>query len=473
MDLFEALDKIGELTPVALPLIFGAGLGFLALAKAKEARGKLPFRSFLERNGKRPYITTRNPKKINGIFLGKMGGMGGYIFLPPEAEAHLLIIGPSGVGKTSCFLIPSIQRWQGTGFYIDIEGDIVANARARDMVVWKPSDPNGLPYNLFGHIDSMDTEEEKNKALEELAHLLLPPVDETASDASKYFNKGGRNYLTASLIGYYGEGWDFCDICRKVVSTPAIELFKDLYKLGNELVDIYIAGFHGGSEKNASGCKQVCDDAIRAFAVDPRLRETICRPKPGMSCITSDSVETNNVFAVVSRQELQVFGPLLGAISAQVLHHLAGRSGRNSAPILLALDEFTSLGRMDTLVEALQTFRKRNVRIMLCTQAISDIDETYGYNKRKSIMTNCIYQCVLGVDDPSEQKEFAERVGRQFVERCSTTSSPNGRSYTTSQTEEWIIPPSKLRNMRKKYLLLHPDGHIIAKKIAFFNRKWR
>jgi len=57
-------------------------------------------------------LVYRHPAQAKGILFGKKFGLLAYS--PEQDEGHILVMGPSGTGKTSALLIPTLRSWQGT-----------------------------------------------------------------------------------------------------------------------------------------------------------------------------------------------------------------------------------------------------------------------------------------------------------------------------------------------------------------------
>lgn len=83
---------------------------------------------FVRRN-----IVYRPKEKAQGVLLGKKFGQLAYS--PEQDEGHILVMGPSGTGKTSALLIPTLRSWQGTALVVDISGDISANVHTENKII--------------------------------------------------------------------------------------------------------------------------------------------------------------------------------------------------------------------------------------------------------------------------------------------------------------------------------------------------
>lgn len=405
-----------------------------------------------------------------GIVFGKEGFR--YIFSPTTAEGHCVIFGGSGLGKTSALLIPTLRNWSGTCICIDISGDINTNVQMPNMLIYEPANPNSTPYNVFGEIDLLESDSDKDEALEQLAFLLMPE-NENLSDASLFFNTQGRKILTAALIAFYHENMDFIPICERIIKSGWQKLFHDIDTSGYQKAIDYINSFEGTLDTNTSGCKQSCDEAIKLFANIERIKKTIRRPRDGELCFTPRMLESHNVFIVIEDSKMVLYSPLLHIITSQSLEYCSKRPNNASNTILFCLDEFASFGRMDGFTDGLRKLRKKNVRIIAITQSMADIDLTYGSKEeRQAMLNNFSFKVVLGCGDVDTQEYFSKLIGEHKGQKLGV--SKNGKQVTHSKTEERerIVPPEKLASLGDKLILLTSKGHIFLRKNYYFKKDW-
>ena len=158
-------------------------------------------------------LVYQHPAQAKGILFGKKFGLLGYS--PEQDEGHILVLGPSGTGKTSALLIPTLRSWQGTALVVDISGDISANVNTPNKIIFDPTSESCIPYDVFASINAVTDDTERQERLEQLAYLLLPDKAND-SEAGIFFCKNGRKMITAALICYYGMGWGFVEICEFV-----------------------------------------------------------------------------------------------------------------------------------------------------------------------------------------------------------------------------------------------------------------
>lgn len=229
-------------------------------------------------------------------------------------EGHILCVGGSGLGKTSALLIPTLRSWtetNGTFLVWDISGDIHPKVNARNVIKYEPTNPNSTPYNVFGIVDHIKDIQKKNKELAKLALLLLPE-DPTASEASKYYNREGRKIMTAALIAYYYQGYDFIEICEKINFLSWQNLLNEIDASKNEDAIRYINSFEGIPDQYSASAKQTCEDAITLFATDEDIKATVRRPQEGELALDPTRLEYNNIFIIMDDSDLELYSNRVG-----------------------------------------------------------------------------------------------------------------------------------------------------------------
>lgn len=418
------------------------------------------------------YLKKGKQGEAHGIIFGRKGNQ--LVYSAEDEEGHVGVFSASGTGKTSAIGIPTLRIWQGTSFTIDISGDICRNCP--DMphkLVYEPENPDTIPYNMFGAIDNLKETEDKYEALEQLAFLLMPEAPNMNENA-KYFLNNGRKILTASLIAFYEAGMDFIPICEQVVGASYQELFRAIDETQIKEAIMYINSFVGASEQNTSGCKQSCDDSIKLFATNAKVKRSIRRPDTGEDAIEPQKIEKNNIFVIVGEDKLALYAPLMNILTSQLMQYIGTRQvTQNSQTILLFLDEFGSL-KLDAelILDGVRRFRKRKCRIMPLMQNTVDMTILYGEETTRAILSNLRFKVLLGgLCETQSQKYFAELLGYKKIKKRSTSKSSKQTTRTESEEKEWVIEPADLdRQGKDTLILLHPEstGYMLLRKNYYF-----
>ncbi len=447
-----------------------AGVAVLSAELVKTKNGKKRKKKIKSERIKYDY-----PENARGLVLGLSKNK--MAFSPSDGEGHIGVFGSSGTGKTSAICIPTLQHWDGTSYTIDVSDDILQNTpNLQNKLVIDPESDNSLAYDIFGMIHDLP-EEDKNPALENLSMNLIE-IDPKADANAQFYMKGGQRILTASLIAFYHEGLDFCDICKKVVSLSYKDLFAEIAETGNDAAYLYIASFEGELEQHISGCKSSAAEAVMLFASNRKVYRTIHRSTKTQSAIAAKDVEDSNIFLHIEDVKTPLYRPVMKIITAQIMEYISNRKvDKNSKSILLCLDEFASLKfEADVVLNALRKYRKRKCRVLLLTQDLSDLSAFYGRDYTNSMLANLHFKVLMGgLNEPDSRKYFADLIGyKETTKKSTTKGSNNSSSVTEVQTREYVIEPADLdRQGKDKLIVIIPDGegYLILNKYFYYEHK--
>lgn len=411
-------------------------------------------------------------KSAAGLFFGKTK-FGRIVYSRIQKDGrHTFIMGGSGSGKTSCCIIPTLLHFLGNFFAVDVSGDISAAVPSGNSIVLAPCESDSAPYNIFGLIDNLQGDfQAQCEQLEKLAFLIMPNRPNEDS-TSRFFTTEGRKILSAALIAFYFAGLDFSDICKKIISSNCSQLFREIDSQKIQTASLLIKGFAGTNEENTNGCKQSLDAAIKLFATNHNIQNSVHRPLPGQIAYTPDILEKKSVFFRIPESLLDLYAPLLNIIVSQTFAYFADRPIGSTPSILLALDEFVSL-EMDskTIVGALQRFRKRNISIMVVSQSIPALDRIYGSDTRKDMLNNFAYKVILHAGDADSQNEIAKMIGHKQEKSYSKTTGKGSSSLTEKEEKIWAIDPEDLSRLGDELVLIHPSGYKRLQKAPYYKYK--
>lgn len=413
--------------------------------------------------------------KPEGFIFGKSGKQ--KVYLPNTEEGHIAIFGGSGQGKTTALLIPSLKVWDAPFFSIDISGDISKNVPEGKLnrYVLNPDEPTeSCLYNVFYPIDKAETAEEKREKLEQLVYLIID-IPPNAQDAERYFLNTARKILLAAMIAFYDLGMDFVDICKTVFFNSLDELAKLIRITKNELAMGYIMPITEENEKNTSGAKAALNDKIKLFADNEKLQILLKRPLKDFEtgevehCFVPELIENSQVFIKVPDRKQEYYASLMHIVTAQILEYISGReyNPKSDQRILIALDEFASLGHFEIL-SPFRKFRKNGANLCVLTQSLADIDLVYSEKERQVILDNSKYVVVLSATDNSTREYFSNLIGKQVVKNVSKTTGSSSSSTNVSEGRDYAVQPEEWKINSDELTVIHPSGYTKLKKNFFF-----
>lgn len=397
-----------------------------------------------------------------GIILGKYWMW--RLFSPTRAEAHIAVLGGSGSGKTSCIGIPTLRKWRGNFFAIDISGDIT-HAISNDVpaIIYSPLEPRPLSktcYDPFYEIDKIIDPYERDTALCNIAHYLIKDEPGRKHDAGAWYDASGRDILKAAFLAFYEQGDDFVEIAKKVVNNDYETLFRLIDECGNDEASAYLNKFQPLRPQDIGGCFESAQSALLPFS-NPVLDTWIGRSdQTGRPSFGPSTLEEYNIIFVLPDKKREQFAPLTELLVNQLFDYLAGRDLAAKEKILFFLDEFASFQNID-ISPALQKFRKRNVRIMLLFQSLAQLDRNYSPSTRQEIMDNISITAVCKLNNVETQEYFSRKAGSKITFRSSHTSSG---SSTSMEVKDRAIEPEAFERLRRTLIIFSGGQYLRAFK---------
>lgn len=397
-----------------------------------------------------------------GIILGKFWKW--RLFSPTRDETHIAVLGGSGSGKTSCIGIPTLRKWQGNFFAIDISGDIT-QAISSDIpaIIYSPLEPDPIAvtcYDPFYEIDKIIDPTERDTSLCNIAHYLIKDEPGRKHDAGAWYDAGGRDILKAAFLAFYEQGDDFVEIAKKVVHNDYETLFRLIDECGNDEASTYLNKFQPLRSQDIGGCFESAQSALLPFT-NPVLNTWIGRSdQTGRPSFGPSTLEEYNIIFVLPDKKREQFAPLTELMVNQLFDYLSGRDLASRQKVLFFLDEFASFPNID-ISPALQKFRKRNVRIMLLFQSLAQLDRNYGISTRQEIMDNIGITAVCKLNNVETQEYFSKKAGSKITFRSSHTSSG---SSTSMEVKDRALEPEMFERLRKTLIIFSGGQYLRAFK---------
>jgi type IV secretion system protein VirD4 len=103
---------------------------------------------------------------------------------------------------------------------------------------------------------------------------------------------------------------------------------------------------------------------------------------------------------------------VLNQIGRRLTEHLQAENGANAAArhkLLMMLDEFPALGRLDFFETSLAFLAGYGVRAFLIAQSLNQIEKAYG--EHNAILDNCHVRVAFATNDERTAKRISESRG--------------------------------------------------------------
>lgn len=414
----------------------------------------------------------------NGLYIGCYFKWYVCIKDDPMNIMHSMVIGSTGSGKTSNYILTTIlagnvvEKSSKVIFAIDIKGELYRKATScvdRMVRVFSVKNRYMWGYDVFYGVRLAKEQSEKIYQMDIICKALINSQNKN----NDFWVTSARDLLKGFLFYGYERKWDFIEAVQKILSTSAERLIDEIlsstsnYALSNR----YLSRYAGCDARLLSNIEAQMHEKLAVFQnpdVVYALRDNERRITP------LDLEEGYNLFLAIDEALLDPLKDLLRLIVAQTFHELVQRSEDEKTIVWMCLDEFARLGRIEDINNQLSTLRSRKVSIMLCFQSLNGLQIPYTPTEVKAIMANCRIKIILDAEDPEDYKYISQMVGTYEEKQRSIHEKggimPNISDSTLSTKKEEIITAQELRTLagRGKCLLLTPTDFYFVRKHPYY-----
>lgn len=418
-----------------------------------------------------------------GLLLGKVGGR--YLCADLyNGDGHLQILSPSGSGKGAAFVIPNLLNWKHSALVLDIKGEcyqITSGFRQQyghKVYCWSPAASDGRTA-CFNPLDLVRRDPlQRIGDLKDFASLLWP----SDSDKGEIWQPGARSIFVAmalDMLDSQAEAFTVGNILRQIKTTPDMPKYiEGLIKRHFNESDPYtqdaltlqnFTAFLQQASKEQSGLLSTIKSGLELWE-DPIIDAATSRSDFDLRQLRRQKMA---VYVSIPMGQLIRLAPLIKLFFQQCINTLTQQEPGDSEPykVLMVLDEFPLLGRMDVFKKGIGFLRSFGVRMMMVAQSKAQVADIYGSTIANQIFSqNCRFVVAYAPNDQAECKEIAEALGKKTVRTSSRTFS-NGKSTTNvSFTGRDLMTPEEVRRFTIHKEIIFPQNHrpVKARKIAYY-----
>lgn len=361
-------------------------------------------------------------------------GMGRFSLSGEDVARGILTLGGPGSGKTQGIILPAIADRMLAGHSLvvaDPQGEITGHvlkyaAVTRHLVVvHDPTSTIGPRYNLAEGIDNVSD-------ARAIADVLVP----SAAGDNRFWTDSAAALLAACLIRFpnlgeiYNAMNDLKGLAQKLASK------KDDAAL---LANSFIASV-GSDGKVASNVVATLATALTGWA------STDVRANTSSSDFDADLVVGQPTVVVLTcpGRMRAVYASYLGATLRKLMLDLDTIGERNKGPLPVPvgviLDEFPTLGKLDSLVADVNLVRKRRISIMIGAQTKGQFHMIYGNEGTQALFTGLATQVIYGGCDADTAEFYSKASGTATTD--ANTDDPNShlRQRPLLTVDEVITP---------------------------------
>lgn len=409
-----------------------------------------------------------------GVILGKDRNTGKYVCADLKDDAHYLVIGGSGSGKSSSLSIPLLLSNPDTTFFvIDVKGELSYKSTklgSGNRKIFNPNDRSTYGYDPFYKLNEKSTAQDILDVMQSISAALVPM---SADLKDPFWKLSARNYLAGLLIYFYKEGHhNFIDCIDEIMGRPAEENIKLVMEGADPESAEYhkIVQFSSMEAETLGGIIAEVNNHLGIFVDDQDLRYAFKHNYNKVNPLMLE--EQISLFITIEEHRLTTYVDVLQLVINQTLEQLEQRR-EDSHPVVLLLEELPrilSAGKIARLLDGARTLRSRKVRLFLVTQSIEALQIAYSEPEVTDLISNCGYTVVLSASSSKTQKTICEWCGKYMARKQSWTGEGKTRKSSVSYEEKSIVEPSDLMKLQRtgEAILITPYGYCRVKKAPYY-----
>ena len=417
-----------------------------------------------------------------GVVLGQFNNQ----YLRHDGPEHVLCFAPTRSGKGVGLVIPTLLTWPGSAIVHDIKGEnwtLTAGYRSSfsRVLLFDPTNAESAAYNPLLEVRRGVCEV---RDVQNVADVLVDP--EGSLEKRNHWEKTSHSLLVGAILHVLyaepdktlaGVAAFLSDPKRSFESTLAAMMMTP--HLGDDGVHPVVASaareLLNKSENERSGVLSTAMSFLGLYR-DPVVAQ-VTRQCDWRIADLVDAKRPTTLYLVIPPSDISRTKPLirllLNQIGRRLTEELAPDAKRQR--VLIMLDEFPALGRLDFFESALAFMAGYGMKAFLIAQSLNQIEHAYGQNN--AILDNCHVRVCFATNDERTAKRVSESLGTATELRAMKNYAGHRLSpwlghlmISKSETARALLTPGEIQELPKTdEIVMMAGAHPIrAKKAQYF-----
>ncbi len=421
--------------------LIAAGGGFgavgvaivLSVLRAREARAATTF-------GSARWASPREVRAAGllgdtGVLLGRFAGR----YLRHDGPEHVLCFAPTRSGKGVGLVVPTLLTWPGSAIVHDIKGEnwtLTAGCRSGfgRVLRFDPTDAGSDAYNPLLEVRRGLTEV---RDVQNIADILVDP--EGSVEKRSHWEKTSHALLVGAILHVL-----YAEEDKTLAGVAAF--LSDPRRSIDVTLDVMMGTKHLGDRPHpvvAQAARELLNKSEneRSGVLSTAMSFLGLYRDPVVAAVTSrcdwriaDLVEGRrpvSLYLVVPPSDISRTKPLVRLVLNQIGRRLTEQHAgeKRQHKLLLMLDEFPALGRLDFFEATLAFLAGYGIRAFLIAQSLNQIEKAYGPNN--AILDNCHVRVSFATNDERTAKRVSDALG-------TATEIRDAKNYAGHRLSPWL-----------------------------------
>jgi type IV secretion system protein VirD4 len=417
----------------------------------------------------------------DGVVLGRLGDS----YLRHDGPEHVLCFAPTRSGKGVGLVIPTLLTWPYSTIVHDIKGEncqLTSGWRARfgSVLLFDPTNPASAAYNPLLEIRKGDCEV---RDAQNIADILVDP--EGALERRNHWEKTSHSLLVGAILHVlYAEADKTLAGVANFLSDPSRPIEATLNAmlatphLGERAHPVVASSARellNKSENERSGVLSTTMSFLGLYR-DPVVAKVTGRSDWRIRDLV-DGARPISLYLVVPPSDIARTKPLMRLVLNQIGRRLTESLDTDwrRQRLLLMLDEFSALGRLDFFESQLAFMAGYGIRSFLITQSLNQLERAYGPNH--AILDNCHIRIAFSTNDERTAKRVSDALGTATEMRAMKNYAGHRLSpwlghlmVSRQETSRPLLTPGEVMQLSPNEAIVMVSGvhPVRARKVRYY-----
>ncbi len=449
---------------------------------------------------RRPLRVLRPVVRRAGIYLGVWQQWGRASYIRDCGPAHVLVFAPTRSGKGVGIVVPTLLTWPHSVLVHDLKGEnwaLTSGARKRMgqlCLKFAPAshESDNARYNPLSEVRLRTPNE-----IRDVRNIVQMIIDPDGKGLPDHWSREGSAFLTGMILDQLYTGRDktlsglegrLCDpgqpiddtmqqIMRGEHDPSAVLGWCDSRGVATKTHPIIARAMRSMLDKSPNERSGVISE-VKGFL--ELYRDPVIAANTAVSDFRITDLMNHqrpvSLYIVVPLAHKNSLKPVIRLMLGQILHrlteHLEFRNGRAVTGyrhrLLLMIDEFPSLGRLDVFAESLSLVAGYGIKACLIAQDLSQIHAAYGHDE--AITSNCHTRVAFAPNRIETARLLSQMTGETTVRHAHRTVSSSGASVSEPEVARPLITPDEAMRLGADEALIFTSGRpaIRATKLRYY-----
>ena len=417
----------------------------------------------------------------DGVVLGRLDGR----YLRHNGPEHVLCFAPTRSGKGVGLVIPTLLTWPYSTIVHDIKGEnfqLTSGFRAQfgAVILFDPTNPASAAYNPLIEIRKGDYEV---RDAQNIADILVDP--EGALERRNHWEKTSHSLLVGAILHVlYAEADKTLAGVANFLSDPSRRIEATLNAmlatphLGERVHPVVASAARellNKSENERSGVLSTTMSFLGLYR-DPVVAKVTGRSDWRIRDLV-DGDQPISLYLVIPPSDIARTKPLMRLVLNQIGRRLTESldTDRRRQKLLLMLDEFAALGRLDFFESQLAFMAGYGIRSFLITQSLNQLERAYGPNH--AILDNCHIRIAFSTNDERTAKRVSDALGTATEMRAMKNYAGHRLSpwlghlmVSRQETSRPLLTPGEVMQLSPNEAIVMVSGlrPVRARKVRYY-----